>query len=267
MKKRLIFTLLVDDGQFQLSRNFSRQKVGDLNWLFNSYHAESIFQSIDELVVLNISKDPESFDSFINLLTELSQHCFMPIAAGGGVTSMEKARKILCAGADKVVLNSTLFTSPELIEAIANTHGKQSIIGSVDYRLNNNEAVLFIEHGATLINQDFEQAFQYLSTLPIGELYLTSIDQDGTGRGYDLAMLSKVEKWIKVPLIASGGVGKFEHLYEGMQIEKVTGVSTANLFNFIGDGLQLARAHLIEKGIAMASWDFNQLDVFCHDPA
>lgn len=265
IKKRLIFTLLVDNGQFQLSRNFSRQKVGDLNWLFNSYHAESILHSIDELVVINLSKSREGFISFINLLQDLSQHCFMPIAAGGGVTSIEQARQIFCAGADKIILNSSLFTNFELVNQIANSYGKQSVIGSIDCRTNEGNTVIYIDHGQTRIEKNLEEAFVYISSLPIGELYLTSIEQDGTGRGYDIDLLNKVQNWVRVPIIASGGVGKFEHLFEGIQIDRVTGVSTANLFNFIGDGLQRAREYLCQKGINMATWDFNQLEVLTNE--
>lgn len=257
----MIFTLLVDNQAFQLSRNFSLQKVGDINWLFNTYHAEAILHSIDELVVLNVSKQHDNFDSYIALLEELSKKCFMPIAAGGGIREIEQAKRLFRAGADKVVLNSALFLNSELIQDIARTHGQQSVVASVDYRMIDGVPTIYIEQGRTKIEQNFEDAFSYLSLLPIGELYITSIDQDGTGRGYDIDTIRKVQNWVNVPIIASGGVGKFEQLYDGMQIERVTGVSTAHLFNFIGDGLQLARNHLTSNGISMASWDYNQLDV------
>lgn len=257
VKKRLIFTLLVDNKTFQLSRNFSRQKVGDLNWLLNSYQAESILHSIDELVILNVSKEG-AFDSFIEVLKTLSQHCFMPIAAGGGVRTLEQARAIFNAGADKIVLNSTLFTDEALVNEIAAHYGKQSIVGSIDYRGSGETSEVMIECGQKRIEKTLSDVFAYLATLPMGELYLTAIDRDGTGRGYDLEMLNKIQHWVRVPIIASGGVGKFEHFHEGMQIERVTGVSTANLFNFIGDGLQRAREYLCEKETPMAAWDFRQ---------
>lgn len=264
IKKRLIFTLLVEDGFFQLSRNFSKQKVGNLHWLFNSYHAESILHSIDELVILNVSRKENTFDSFIEILKELSEYCFMPIAAGGGVRTIEQARQIFQGGADKIVLNSALFTNQNLVNQISEIYGKQNIVASIDYRLLAGELAVCIEHGQKPIEKNFEEIFLYLSTLPIGEIYITSIDRDGTGRGYDLGVLNKIQHWVRVPLIVSGGVGKFEHFYEGMKIEKVTGVSSANLFNFIGDGLQLARQYLRDKKVEMAFWDFNQLEVLTH---
>lgn len=265
IKKRLIFTLLLDDGIFQLSRNFSKQKVGDLHWLFNSYHAESILHSIDELVVLNVSRNNNTFDSFVNVLKELSEYCFMPIAAGGGIRTIEQARQIFHAGADKIVLNSTLFTDQDLVNQISEVYGKQNIVASIDYRLLEGELAVYIECGQKRIEQSFEGIFRYLAALPVGEIYITSIDRDGTGRGYDLEVLNKIQYWVGVPIIASGGVGKFEHFHEGMKIERVTGVSSANLFNFIGDGLQRARQYLRDEKIEMASWDFSQLGVLTHE--
>jgi len=259
VKKRLIFTLLVDNGNFQLSRNFSLQKVGDINWLFNSYHAEAILHSVDELVVLNVSKEDSSFDAYIDVLQKIAEKCFMPIAAGGGIRNREQIKQIFYAGADKIVLNSALFLDKSLVEDIAKTYGRQNIVGSLDYRIINEQAFFYIKGGQQKVDMPFEAVFEYLSNLEIGELYLTSIDQDGTGRGYDVAMLKKIQNYLNIPLIASGGVGKFEHLYEGALLEKVTGVSTAHLFNFIGNGLQRARAYLREAGIPMAQWDYEDL--------
>lgn len=261
LKKRLIFTLLIDAKAFQLSRNFSLQQVGNLDWLFNKYRAEAILHSIDELVVLNVSKKENEFDSFVTVLEELSKKCFMPIAAGGGIRNVEQAKRLFRAGADKVVLNSALFSNVDLIYQIARTHGQQSVVASVDYRLVDDLRSIYIDQGRTKIEKSFEEAFEHLSSLPIGEVYLTSIEQDGTGRGYDMDTLQLIQNWVNVPIIASGGVGKFEHLYDGMQINRVTGVSTAHLFNFIGNGLQLARAHLSSQGISMASWDYSQLEI------
>lgn len=259
VKKRLIFTLLLDDGQFQLSRNFSLQRVGNIEWLFNSYHAEAILYSIDELVVLNVSKKENSFDSFICTLDKLSKKCFMPISAGGGIRNLEQVKKIFDAGADKVILNTALFNDHGLIEDISKIYGRQSVVASVDYKLLDEKPVIHTAHGKQRLDINFESFIANLSDMPIGELYLTSIDQDGTGRGYDLATLEKIKDLIKIPIIASGGVGKFEHLHEGMLLQRVTGVSTANLFNFIGNGLQLAREYLYKNEMPLATWNYKYM--------
>lgn len=258
-KKRLIFTLLVDNQNFQLSRNFSLQKVGDINWLFNTYHAESILHSIDELVVLNVSKHHKNFDSFISVIEHLSQRCFMPIAAGGGTRDIDDAKRIFRAGADKVVLNTALFTNAQLIEEIAKIFGRQSVVASIDYRIINNDPVVFTKNGLQRVDVPFYDVLNALNKMSVGELYLTSMDQDGTGRGFDIKLLKQSQSIIEIPIIASGGVGKFEHLLEGMILDRVTGVSTANLFNFIGKGLQLAREYLCNNKIAMASWNYKLL--------
>jgi imidazole glycerol-phosphate synthase subunit HisF len=260
LKKRLIFTLLVDNQAFQLSRNFSLQKVGDLHWLFNRYNAESILHSIDELVVLNVGKKEKNTDSFIELLEQLSQKCFMPITSGGGIYNIDDAKKIFRAGADKVILNTALFSNTELIKDIATIYGNQSVVASIDYRIINDNPVIFTNNGQNKVNIAFDDMLSNISKMCIGELYLTSIDQDGTGRGYDINTLKRVAAILDIPIIASGGVGKFEHLQEGIMLEGVTGVSTSNLFNFIGNGLKLAREFLTKNHVKMATWDYKELE-------
>ena len=115
LKKRIIFTLLYDDGYFVLSRNFRLQRVGNLEWLKKNYNFSHIAFFIDELIVLDVSRNNRSIDKFSSMLKKLSCECLVPIAAGGGIRSLDDGKKLLRSGADKLVINTALFRNINLI--------------------------------------------------------------------------------------------------------------------------------------------------------
>ena len=259
LKKRLIFTLLIQDGIFQLSRNFSLQAVGDISWLYQYYKFDSIAYSIDELVLLNVNRANKTVDGFTPHVVTLSKKCFMPIAAGGGIHSIDDAYRILDAGADKLVVNTALFMQPELIDKLVKIFGSQCIVASIDYKRSELGTEVYISNGMKSTGLTVEDAVRSVEKLGVGEIYLTSMDRDGTGQGYDLEVLSTVANLSSVPLIASGGVGDFAHFVSGMNLSNITGVSTANIFNFIGNGLTEARTHIQNQAIDLAFWNFDTL--------
>jgi imidazole glycerol-phosphate synthase subunit HisF len=257
LKKRLIYTLLVQDNIIQLSRNFSLQAVGDLEWLYSYYDFDSIANSVDELVLLNVGRGEKNITAFADFIIALSRKCFMPIAAGGGISSVEDAYRILDAGADKLIINSALFKNPDLVKDLVKIFGSQCIIASIDYKVSNSVNEVFTFNGTMSTGLTVEGTIKNVVKLGVGEIYLTSMDRDGTGQGYDLPLLANVVKLCQVPIIASGGVGDYDHFVSGMQIEGVTGTSTANIFNFIGEGLTEARNYILNKSMPLAQWDFN----------
>jgi cyclase len=259
LKKRLIFTLLLHDGIIQLSRNFSLQAVGNLDWLYSYYDFDSMAYSIDELVLLNVSRTLKNIDEFSANVSSISKKCFMPIAAGGGISCIDDAYKILDAGADKLIVNTALYENPKLVVEMVRIFGSQCIVASIDYKYTNSLDEVFTSNGIRRTGLTVEGAISNAEQLRVGEIYLTSMERDGTGQGYDLAMLSHVVDLCQVPIIASGGVGDVEHFVKGMQIENVTGASTANIFNFVGDGLTEARNHIGQCKIELAHWDFGIL--------
>lgn len=259
LKKRLIFTLLAHQGTFQLSRNFSLQAVGTLDWLKKYYEFTAIARSVDELVLLNVTRGDARMQVFCDRVTQLSASSFMPIAAGGGIRSTDDAYRLLDAGADKLVINSALFTAPALVDELARTFGSQCVVASLDYRGAGAGAEVYIEQGRTAAGMDLATAIRHAESAGAGELYLTSIDRDGTGQGYDLDTLELASRLCRLPIIASGGVGDFEHLLRGLQLESVTGASTANIFNFMSDGLTRARAFIEAGGLQLAHWQFSDL--------
>lgn len=259
IKKRLIFTLLYKDGYFMLSRNFRLQRIGNYDWIRKNYDFSRISRFIDELCILNVSEDPNSHTAFIETLKNLSQGCFIPITAGGGIKNYENAKDCFNSGSDKVILNNSLFDSPKLVSQIALNYGQQALVGSIDFKRDESK-VLRIQKKSNGITT-FLHPKNFLNEanlLPVGEWYLNSVNRDGTGQGLDMGILDDISGILDASLIMAGGVGNSSHISVGLSDERVSGVATANLLNFVGDGLKQARANLINDGQKLATWqDFS----------
>ena len=151
LKKRLIFTLLNSGESFMLSRNFTLQKVGDLDWIRTNYNFDLISESMDELVVLNVDRSCKQISSFSEIVKELSSNCFVPISAGGGIKNIKDAHMLLNSGADKLVLNSTFFFDEKLISEIAYIYGNQCLVCSIDYKIENGSVNIYTSNGTKKI--------------------------------------------------------------------------------------------------------------------
>jgi imidazole glycerol-phosphate synthase subunit HisF len=254
VKKRLIFTLLYDNGNFMLSRNFRLQRVGNLFWLKNNYDFSKVTLAIDELVVLNVSRNNRDITEFCRHIKLICKECFVPIAVGGGINCRENAQMIMHSGADKLVVNTSLANEPSLVRQLVETYGSQSIVGSIDICNNNGKFEFCVNNGTVRGNRKLSEHIEYVIGLGVGELYINSIDRDGTGNGYLFDLLDFLNKGTKVPVIIAGGAGNWHHLLEGLQNNMVDAVATAHLFNFIGNGFPNARKQLLNKGIDLAVW-------------
>ncbi|MBF0233416.1 MAG: imidazole glycerol phosphate synthase subunit HisF [Desulfamplus sp.] len=255
LKKRIIFTLLYDSGHFMLSRNFRLQKVGNLQWLQKNYNFSSISFFIDELIVLDVSRGNRNIGAFCDTLKALTQGCFVPIAAGGGIKNVDDARQLLRSGADKVVVNTPLFIRLDLVKELTEAFGQQCVIGSIDLKKNREgHYQILIESGSKVLEKDTVDYLKGLRENIFGECYLNSIDQDGTGQGYDFDMLDLLPDNWTAPTILAGGAGNASHLIAGLNNPKVDAVATAHLFNFVGDGLKNARTKVSAASIELASW-------------
>jgi len=254
LRKRIIFTLVYSDGFFTQSRNFRLQKVGNLSWLEKNYKFQSIAFSLDELVILDATKANKSIFNFAESISKIVENVFIPVAAGGGIRTLEDAELLFKSGADKIVLNTILVEDPELVKALVRKYGTQSIIASVDYKSVNGTLEVYIKDGSCKIDMTLRDYIKYLEDLDVGEIYLNSIDKDGTGFGYDFESICILNNNIKLPLIIAGGAGNEHHLMEGLNMAGVSAVATANLFNFIGNGLPNARREIINSGQNIAVW-------------
>jgi cyclase len=254
-KKRLIFTLLYHDGSFMLSRNFRLQRAGSIDWLKRNYDFKNISFTIDELIILDVSRGPRDIDRFCDHIKQIGRECFIPIAAGGGVTAHDHARKIMGSGADKLVVNSALMKAPHFVRDLVSLYGSQCIIASIDARKHGDGYEMYIENGSVKVEGAFRDGVEKALGLGIGEIYLNSMDHDGTGHGYQFDLLEQLRDIVGVPVILAGGAGNWHHLHEGLRHSSVDAVATANLFNFIGQGFPKARQELLDGGANLAKWE------------
>lgn len=255
LRKRIIFSLIYSDGYFTQSRNFRLQKVGNLNWLEKNYKFQKIAFSLDEIVVIDASRTHRSIVNFAALVSDLVNNVFLPICAGGGISSVEDAEILFNNGADKILINSLLYENPEEVKKIVQKYGSQSVVASIDYKLNGESCDTYIKNGTVKIENSLDSYIKHVQNLNIGEIYLNSIDRDGTGFGYDFDVIKKISKLVTKPLIIAGGAGNQMHFLEGLKLKGVSAVATANLYNFMGDGLPNARKSIIKSGENIADWN------------
>ena len=203
----------------------------------------------DEICFLDISASLENRDTIIDVVKKTSEEVFIPLTVGGGIRDLNNIKDLLKAGADKISINSAAIKDPEIIKKSSDYFGSQCIVVAVDVKKDNDKWTVY-SHGGT-INTKIE-AFSWLERLEklgAGEILLTSMDKDGTKSGFDLDLLSKASKILKIPLIASGGVGKKEHFYEGVKIGGANALLAASVFHFNEFSINDVKKYLASKNV------------------
>ncbi len=200
---------------------------------------------------------------FSESIKRLSEGCFVPLSAGGKIRNVGDATTLLRSGADKIVLNTAFASNPALVRELADYFGRQCIVASIDVKRNCGSVSVWTMQGAELQSTTLDMWLEYVLEQGAGEIYLNSIDRDGTGQGYDLDLLNAVTNKIEVPIILAGGAGKPFHLIEGLSCPSVNAVATAHLFNFVGNGLALAREKVMDAGIEIADWNPSSVKDMC----
>jgi len=209
----------------------------------------------DELCFLDISASHEGRGTLLDVVRRTAEVCFMPLTVGGGVRSVEDARELLLAGADKVAVNSAAVSRPEVIAEIAAKMGSQCIVASVDARASTGSAragkrwEIFTHGGRKATGIDAVEHAIRLAELGAGELLVTSMDGDGTQAGYDLELTREIADAVSVPVVASGGVGTLDHLVEGVTKGHASAVLAASIFHFGTYTIAEAHAALREAGL------------------
>ena len=255
--KRIIYCLYFKDNNFYLSRNFSLQRVGDLNWLIKNFEFSSTSIYIDELIVILVKKNPDKLDfvNFFKNVENLKKNIFMPIILGGWIKSLDLAKNFFENGADKILVNTISYENKKIIKKIAELYGSQSISVIIDYKKKNQNIYLYSNCGTKLEDVSLNQHLNNISDMETGEIILNSIDRDGNGAGLDLNILEFLKNDLSKPILLMGGAGKPDHLSEALSLQKISGVVTANLFNFLGAGLKLSRKKLIEQEINIINFE------------
>ncbi|WBY16412.1 imidazole glycerol phosphate synthase subunit HisF [Erythrobacteraceae bacterium WH01K] len=227
---RVIPCLDVADGRVVKGVNFVDLKdAGDPVEQAQAYDAAGA----DELCFLDISATHEGRGTLLDMVRRTAKVCFMPLTVGGGVASVEDARALLLAGADKVAVNSAAVKRPELVSEIAEKMGSQCVVASVDARrTGEGRWEIFTHGGRKATGVDAVEHARRLAGLGAGELLVTSMDGDGTKAGYDLELTRTISDSVDVPVIASGGVGTLDHLVEGVTRGHASAVLAASIFHF-----------------------------------
>ena len=248
---RVIPCLDVADGRVVKGVNFvDLQDAGDPVEQAQAYDAAGA----DELCFLDITASHENRGTLLDIVRRTAEVCFMPLTVGGGVSSVEHARALLLAGADKVAVNSAAVKRPEIVADIAEKMGSQCAVASIDARRVGEGRWEIFTHGGrreTGINA-VEHAIK-LADLGAGELLVTSMDGDGTQAGYDLELTRTIADAVSVPVVASGGVGNLQHLVEGVAKGYASAVLAASIFHFGTHTIAEAHAALRAAGLPARS--------------
>ena len=244
---RVIPCLDVRDGRVVKGVNFvDLIDAGDPVEQARAYDAAGA----DELCFLDISASHEGRGTLLDVVRRTAEVCFMPLTVGGGVRSVEDARALLLAGADKVAVNSAAVSRPEVVRDIAEKMGSQCIVASVDARRTApGKWEIFTHGGRQPTGIDALEHAVKLATLGAGELLVTSMDGDGTQAGYDLALTRAIADAVSVPVIASGGVGTLDHLVAGVTQGHASAVLAASIFHFGKHTIAEAHAALRAAGL------------------
>ena len=245
---RVIPCLDVADGRVVKGVNFvDLQDAGDPVEQAQAYDAAGA----DELCFLDISATHEGRGTLLDIVRRTAQVCFMPLTVGGGVRTVDDARALLLAGADKVAVNSAAVSRPEVVAEIAERMGSQCIVASIDARKTGDGWEIFTHGGRKATGIDAIEWAVKMEQLGAGEILLTSMDRDGTKSGFDLGLTSSVSNAIGIPVIASGGVGGLQDLADGVKLGKADAVLAASIFHYGQHTVQEAKRFMAQQGIPM----------------
>lgn len=228
LKTRLIPVLLLKDGCLVKTVKFKKY-----NYIGDPSNTVRIFNEleVDELILLDIVSSSNNYYQDFKLLKEISNECFMPLSYGGGIDSLEKAKRIFDIGYEKIILNTSAEKNPQLISEIASVYGSQAVILSIDVKKNffGNYKV-FTMSGKLKSNKNPIQWAQEAESLGAGEIIITSIDKEGTWQGFDIEIIKSISDSVSIPVIANGGAGSIEHISNAV---KDTGVSAVSLGSIV----------------------------------
>ena len=252
LKTRVIPVLLLRNEKLVQSRRFARYSIIGDPWTsvkrLNSW-------SSDEIVYLDITFPNQNELHKSNRMSLLehvakSNHC--PLAFGGGIRSLREAKELLRGGADKVVVNSLIFENPLEVKRMVDAFGSQAVIASLDFKVSKSYFALR-QGGRQPGKLHLEEAVDRVQEVGCGEILVNSIDQDGTGQGYDLSLIKQVTLRADIPVIAMGGVGEWDHFCQAIEDTKVSAVAAANIFHHSENSMFRCKKHLLEKGFNVRS--------------
>jgi imidazole glycerol-phosphate synthase subunit HisF len=249
LTRRIIPCLDVTEGRVVKGIQFQQLRdAGDPVELASRYDAEGA----DELIFLDITASSDNRDTMIDVVRETARHVFIPLTVGGGVRSSDDAYRLLRAGADKISLNSAAVARPELLRECADRFGTQCVVLAIDARRREDGGWEVYTHGGRRgTGIDALEWAARGTQLGAGEILLTSMDTDGMKAGYDLTLTAAMVDRVEVPVIASGGAGNLNHLYEALTEGKAHAVLAASIFHYGEYTIAQAKEYLASQGLPM----------------
>ncbi len=246
LKNRIIPCLDVKNGRVVKGINFV-----DLKDAGDPVEQAKIYSDggADEICFLDITASNENRDTIYDVVKKTSKKCFVPLTVGGGVRSIEDINKLLNCGADKVSINTAAVQNPKIVMESSLKFGSQCIVVAIDAKKEENSWEIFTHGGRNKTGVDAIKFAKQMEEYGAGELLVTSMDRDGTQKGYDIDLMLKISSIVNIPVIASGGVGNLDHLAEGITKGKANAVLAASIFHYGKYSVKEAKQYLDSKGI------------------
>lgn len=246
LKRRIIPKLLLRDG-----RNVKGVRFEALRDTGSPVSNARIYdaQGVDELIFLDIAATVENRKTLHGIIARTAEEIFMPFCVGGGVNSVEDVRNLLLAGADKVAVNTAAVADPDLITRGARMFGAQCMVVSIDFRREGGACRVYVRGGTQAAGVGLLEHARRMVDAGAGELLVTSIDRDGTMRGFDLEAIAEVAEAVDVPVIASGGCGTLAHMAEALGTGKASAIAIGSMFHFTDQSPIKARSYLSVAGV------------------
>ena len=246
LKNRIIPCLDVKNGRVVKGINFVELKdAGD------PVEQAKIYSNggADEICFLDITASNENRDTIIDIVRKTAKECFVPLTVGGGVRTIQNITDLLLAGADKVSINTAAVQNAKVVVESSKKFGSQCIVVAIDAKKEANSWEIFTHGGRNKTGIDAIKFAKQMEEYGAGELLVTSMDRDGTQKGYDIDLMKKISEIVNIPVIASGGVGNLDHLAEGITQGKANAVLAASIFHYGKYSIKEAKQYLDSKGI------------------
>ena len=246
LAKRIIPCLDVDNGRVVKGVNFvGIRDAGDPVEVARRYNQ----QGADEITFLDITATSDDRETLVHVVEQVASEVFIPLTVGGGIRTLDDIRKMLNAGADKVSINSAAVFRPEFVQEASDHFGSQCIVVAIDAKRVDDHWEIFTHGGRKATGIDVVEWAKKMQAFGAGEILLTSMDGDGTKKGYDLALTRAVADAVSIPVIASGGVGNLQDLADGITQGGAEAVLAASIFHFGEYTVQQAKEHMQAQGI------------------